>query len=107
MGAKRLPRDPEQQRTWAGRLSAQVIVPPVCVFQGGQTFRAGWERIFRRSFELGAVAALNAILAELRRSDDPYAGLPPHLRKSAQAGRRGFERRQAQKVKPSARKRAA
>ena len=96
MGQQRLPRDPEEQRRWARRLTAGLNIPPIDIFlQHGESPRQAYQKIFCRAFELGAEAALNECLAELERSDDPYVGLPPHLVKSAKAAARARERKRA------------
>jgi len=96
MGQQRLPRDPEEQRRWARRLVAGMNIPPIDLFlQQGESPRQAYQRIFRRAFELGAEAAVNECLAELERPDDPCAGLPPHLVKSAKAAARAREKKRA------------
>ena len=96
MGQQRLPRDPEKQRRWARRLVAGLNIPPIDILlHHGESPRQAYQRIFRRAFELGAEAALNECLAELERPDDPYAGLPPHLVKSAKAAARARARKRA------------
>lgn len=97
MGVKRLPRDPAGQKRWARRVASQQVTPPIACFAYPRESRGQfYARIFRRAYELGAEAALREILAELERSDDPLAGLPPHLKKSAQAAARA-RRRKAQR----------
>lgn len=97
MGAKRLPRDPDGQRRWARRVAGQQVAPPIACFVYGRESRGQFfRRVFHRAYELGAEAALREILVELERSDDPLAGLPPHLKKSAQAAARA-RRRKAQR----------
>jgi len=94
MGAARLPRDPVQQRRWARRLVSGLNVPPrACFMYERESLGQAYRRIFCRGYEMGAEAALREILSELERSDDPCAGLPPHLVKSAQAAARGRGRR--------------
>jgi hypothetical protein len=96
MGLARLPRDLEEQKRWARRLLAELSIPPVDLFRAqGQTFAQSYPTVFRRAYELGAEAALREVLAELDRSDDPLAGLPPHLVKSAKAAARARRRRMA------------
>ena len=96
MGTKRLPRDPEEQKGWARRLVVGLNVPPLAVFlYQGESFRKAYQRIFCRAYELGARAALKEALVELERSDDPLAGLPPHLVKSARAAARARRRKAA------------
>jgi hypothetical protein len=96
MGLRRLPRDPKEQRRWARRLSAKLIVPSLLLFAGpresrGQFFR----RIFLRAYQLGAEAGLKEVLAELERSDDPCQGLRPQYAKAAQAAARARNRKLA------------
>jgi len=96
MSVNHLPRDPKQQKSWARRLAAQVSVPPICAFvYERETFRMAYPRVFRRAFELGAIAALEGVLKELERSDDPCEGLPPHLRKAATAAAAAVRRRRS------------
>jgi len=99
MGAQRLPRDTRGQRRWAQRLSAKVTLPAMLFFIGPEESRGSFfQGVFRRAYALGAQAALAEILAELERSDDPCAGLPPHLVKSAQAAARARERKAADRA---------
>ncbi|MBE9565836.1 MAG: hypothetical protein IMF16_03690 [Proteobacteria bacterium] len=95
---KRLPRDPEEQKIWARRLVVGLNVPPLAVFlYQGESFRQAYQRIFCRAYELGARAGLNELLGELERSDNPLAGLPPHLVKSARAAARARRRKAAKR----------
>lgn len=97
MGTKRLPRDTEKQKAWARKLGAQAIIPPICCFRYyRESIGQYYPRLFRRAFELGAVAALKQVLQEIAQPDDPCAGLPPHLVKSARAAKRARERKAAQ-----------
>jgi len=108
MGLARLPRDPEEQKRWARRLLADLSIPPVELFRTeGQTFAQSYPAVFRRAHELGAQAALREVLAELERSDDVLAGLPPHLVKSAQAAARARRRKVATARQRSPRRRLA
>ena len=102
MGIGRLPRTPEAQRTWARRLVTGLNVPPPGLFLlQGESLAQAYQRIFCWAYELGAEAALRQVLKELEVPDDPCAGLPPHLVKSARAaakarqakGRTGCQRR--------------
>ena len=89
MGAGRLPRTPEAQKAWARHLVAGLNVPPIAIFRyERESLGQCYQRIFCRAYEIGAEAALRAVLKELARSDDPLAGLPAHLVKSAQAAAR-------------------
>jgi len=114
MGEQRLPRDAEGQRRWARQRAKGMNIPPLAVFlHKGESPRQAYHRIFFAAFELGAEAALAECLAELARPDDPCAGLPPHLVKSAKAAARAAERRKRRQrsadepdssARPSARK---
>ena len=89
MGLARLPRDPEEQKRWARRLVTGLDIPPFELFRWPrQSLGQAYHHIFAEAYQLGAIAALKAVIAELERSDDPLAGLPPHLVKSAQAAAR-------------------
>jgi len=108
MGMKRLPRDPEEQKCWARQLLAELSIPPIDLFRTeGQTLAQAYPAVFRRAYELGAQAALRQAIAELERSDDPLAGLPPHLVKSAQAAARARRRKAAAAGQRSPRRRLA
>ena len=87
MGVKRLPRDPEQQKLWARRLASSLSVVPLACFRCSQhePISSYYHKMLRCGYEIGARAALDEVLKELERSDDPYEGLPPHLVKSAKA----------------------
>ena len=108
MGVRRLPRDPEKQKAWARKLGAQAIIPPICCFRYyRESIGQYYPRIFRRAFEIGAVAALRQVLQDVARPDDPCAGLPPHLVKSARAAKRARERKAARIHSGRGSKRAA
>ena len=108
MGMKRLPRDPEEQKRWARRLLGELSIPPVELFRAeGRSFAQSYPAVFCRAYELGAVAALRQVLAELERADDPLAGLPPHLVKSAKAAARARRRKATAAGQRSPRRRLA
>lgn len=96
MGTKRLPRDPEGQKSWARRVAATVRIPPLACYAGPRESRGQfYQRIFSRALEIGAEVALQEALTELGRSDDWRDGLPPHLVKSAEAAARSRRRRRS------------
>ena len=108
MGLARLPRDPEEQKRWARRLTTGLNIPPFQLFRSrSQTVAQAYHHIFAEAYQLGAIAALKAVLAELERSDDVLAGLPPHLVKSAQAAARARRRKVATARQRSPRRRLA
>lgn len=93
MGAQRLPRTPREQAQWARRLVTGLRLPPIALFRHErESLGQCYGRIFCQAYEIGARAAVRELIRELGRSDDPLAGLPPHLVKSAQAAARGRRR---------------
>ncbi len=98
MGLARLPRDPEKRRQWARRLTVGRSVPPSQMFRGkGQSIGWAYQTLWWAAFEAGAQAALEEVFAEMERSDNPLAGLPPHLVKSAKAAARARARKRTAK----------
>ena len=99
MGLAKLPKSPKEQAQWARRLAVGTTPPPYPLLrQGRESIGQAYRRIFFLAFEIGAQAGLQEALAELDRPDDPCAGLPEHLRKSAAAGAAGHARRAANKA---------
>lgn len=99
MGMDRLPKTAKERRHWLADVATGHHAPPYELFrEDRQSFGKAYRRLYFAAFNAGAQAALDKLLGDLARSDDPLEGLPPHLVKSAQAAARARARRRKEKV---------